>query len=95
MLTDKAKEDFEIWLLKERNQTIVDTDREYDLYYLYKYMLPNDLKQVLIIEWFDSVESLSFQEILLESYKDNYLMYPLNSIFKEAIKKANENYNKL
>lgn len=55
-LTGKAKEDFEYWLLKERNEKIKHGKIEYDLYYLYQYILPEDLKYQLIIEWLDSVK---------------------------------------
>jgi len=86
MLTNKAKEDFRKWY---QNRLSVMTHSEL--------LNINDetVYNALIIEWFDSVESLYFQQILLETYNDNYLMYPLNSIFKEAIKKANEIYNSL
>ena|SRR5690606_11103130 len=55
ILTGKAKADFEIWLLKDGNEVINDGTIEYDLYYMCKYMIPQNMVFYKIIEWFDSV----------------------------------------
>jgi len=82
-LHGKVKEDFEKWL----------ESKDVAPYKVMFYDIPKIVQQAYIIEWLDSIESLCFQEILLETYNNNYRMYPLNSIFKEAIKKAVEIYN--
>ena len=105
ILTDKAKEDFLFWLLTAGNEEIQDGSIEYDLYYLFKYMLPEKVKNNLIIEWLDSVEiylNISF----VEPY--GYFMYFIHrngwtvnetalkdriTAIEKAIEKANEIYN--
>lgn len=54
-LSGKAKEAFEDWLFTTRNEEIIDGEIKYDLYYMFIYMLPEPCKNVLIIEFFDSV----------------------------------------
>lgn len=55
MLTDKAKRDFERWLFKKGNEIIKDGTIEYDLYYMCKYMIPENMVYTKVIEWFDTV----------------------------------------
>jgi len=95
MLTDKAKEYFDKWLINYYLTNRQDYNQFTNDSIMRKHYRKTEIeKNALIIEWLDSIEVLSFQEILLETYKDNYLMYPLNTIFKEAIEKSNEIYNK-
>lgn len=54
-ITGKAKVDFEHWLLREGNEIIKDGSIEYDLYYMCKYMIPENMVCAKIIEWLDSV----------------------------------------
>jgi hypothetical protein len=54
-LTGKCKDDFETWFNNKRNEVIKDGNFEYDLYYIFTYMMPEVCKNALIIEWFDSV----------------------------------------
>lgn len=106
ILTGRAKEHFEYWLLTERNEIIIDRNNEYDLYYIFKYMLPNNLKCQLIIDWFDSV---GVYINILNKYFQRWFYFQINSVEQydslellrtrleatpEAIKKANEIYNK-
>jgi hypothetical protein len=83
MLTGKAREDFEIWL---------DSDED-NLCGLDLFQLNQICINALIIEWFDSDDRINFQDLYLEVFKDNFLIYPITSIQTEAIKKANEIYN--
>lgn len=55
LLTGKALDDFNMWLLKEGNETIVNGTIEYDLYYMCKYMIPESMVCAKVIEWLDSV----------------------------------------
>lgn len=55
ILTGKAKEDFEKWLLTDGNEIIKNGTIEYDLYYMCKYMIPQNMVNSKIIDWFDSV----------------------------------------
>lgn len=54
-LTGKAKEAFEKWLLTDGNVTISNGKKEFDLYYMCKYMIPENMVCAKIIEWLDSV----------------------------------------
>jgi hypothetical protein len=104
ILTDKCKEEFELWLLKQRNEIIKDGDIEYDFYYLYKYILPNDLKYALIIEFFDSVgiyitteRNFFFDDWACKitgHYKEKYFR-TRSEATQSAITKANEIFNNL
>ena len=83
MLTDKALEDFNIWL---------ESDED-NLCGLDLFQLNQTCINALIVEFFDSDDRINFQDLYLEVFKDNFLMYPITSIQTEAIKKANEIYN--
>ncbi len=84
ILTDKCKEDFEKWYYEKIHYVgLCDIEEHLD-----------QTINSLIIEWFDSVDRINFQELYLETFKDNFLMYPILNIQEEAIKKCNEIYNK-
>jgi len=60
MLTDAAKEDFELWVLKEYGEFEVIIHGDYRLehdvtYTLDEITLPDTLKNAFIIDWLDSV----------------------------------------
>lgn len=105
MLTDKARIDFNKWLSSKRNETIIDGDIEYDLVYLFNYILPEDLKKNLIIEWFDMVniyinptqrmpqEVNKWAFIVDFELYDKLLFKTRQEASEEAIKKANQIYN--
>lgn len=54
-ITGNAEVDFYYWLLKEGNEIIKNGSIEYDLYYMFKYMIPENMVCTKIIEWLDSV----------------------------------------
>lgn len=107
-LTGRAAEDFKGWLFSTRNEIIKVGVMEYDLYYMFMYMLPETCQNALIIEWFDLVGIY----ICIEPYttlknKFVFTYYILhhkniseqntyanrNSVTHSAIEKANELYN--
>jgi len=61
-MNGQAKIDFEKWYYKNDNGLLYNLDEIPDLY-----------ENALIIEWFDSVDTINFQEILLEEFK-NYTL---------------------
>lgn len=106
LLNGKAKELFEKWLLKERNEKIIDGKIEYDLFYIFKYLLPEICQNALIIEFLDSVGiyvEINYGQIS-QSWIYNIKLYSINNCTEsffasrqqatvEAIKKAVELIN--
>ena len=102
-LTGKCKEDFENWLFTVRNEEIIDGEIKYDLYYMFMYMLPENCKKQLIIEWLDSVEiyiCIEPQKEFKNVYFDVSIDFDLHSVWStrkeatnRAIEKANDIYN--
>lgn len=101
MLTGKCKEDFEYWLLKVRNEKIQDGSIEYDLYYVFKYIVPESCRKELIIEFFDSVNIYVNAIRYSGNFKPiaNYELQEVCSTRQEAlysaINEANKIYNHL
>lgn len=95
ILTGKALIFFENWLVKQpyarRNNYSKNIIVEGKLY--------TDLNEIfvntLIIEWFDFEERINFQDLYMTEFKKEFLMYPISTIQKEIILKANEIYNNL
>lgn len=88
-LTDKCKDDFSTWLLTVRNEKIKDGKIEYDLYYLFCYVIPEKLQNSLIIEFFDTVEI--FIEIHPNLGAGQAVFYPSFCFIDEG-NMANEKY---
>lgn len=109
MLTGKAKEDFEYWLLTEGNEMIKNGSIEYDLYYMCKYMIPENMVCAKVIEWLDSVSIyIEIGAICVDGHaqydyniQENNTLNGMNghtfpdrqSATKAAIKQANKIYN--
>ena len=106
ILTGKAKSDFEKWLLTDGYEVIENGTIEYDLYYMCKYMIPQNMVYAKIIEWLDSV-GIYVEVGYLHAYKEWYrdVSTETGSCYirgwetrqeatKAAIEKANELYNK-
>lgn len=91
-MNGQAKIDFEKWLM-DGNDGVSNFCRTIELTRFHFLALKETCQLALIIEWFDTLDTINFQEILLEEFKNNYLMYPLNSIFKESLEKAIILYN--
>lgn len=95
ILTDKALRFFENWLTKQpyarKNSYTKNIVIDRKVY--------TDLNEIfvnaLIVEWFDSDDRINFQDLYMTEFKNGFLMYPISSIQKEAIIKANEIYNNL
>jgi len=89
ILTGKAKEDFGMWHFENCNP----------FEYINWHLLSDNLKNQIIIEWFDSVD------IYIELFKLNKFIWSINNLYEEsgfetrqqateqAIIKANEIYN--
>lgn len=91
LLTGKAKDDFLKWL-KKRNKIKL---HEYEKVELVFKIQDFAYKNALIIEWLDSEDKINFQDLYMTEFKNSFLMYPISSIQKETILKANEIYNNL
>ena len=105
-LTGRAAEDFKGWLFSTRNEIIKVGVMEYDLYYMFMYMLPETCQDVLIIEWFDSVgvciefqywSNKKFASSIQNGNNRNIncgIYYETRTeAINDGIKKANELYN--
>lgn len=96
-LTGQCKEDFESWLLKVRNEKIQDGSIEYDLYYIFMYMMPDNCKNPLIIEFFEQFQYCG--ENLFHHHFNYYwnimlkTMY-VNDVFNQTIEMCELIYNK-
>lgn len=107
LLTGKALADFNMWLLKQGNETIVNGSIEYDLYYMCKYMIPESMVCAKVIEWLDIVGIYVFIEpsIPIGWEKPDCFIFRVNSetnrnkfkdrseATKQAIIHANKIYN--
>ncbi len=91
ILTGKAKIDFLKWF-KKRNKIKL---HEYEKVELVFKIQDFSYKNALIIEWLDSEDKINFQDLYMTEFKNSFLMYPISSIQKETILKANEIYNNL
>lgn len=107
ILTGEAKEAFEKWLLTHGNEVIKNGTVEYDLYYMCKYMIPENMVCAKIIEWLDSVSIYVYVEpsipigwenpdcfIFKVGTDTNRLKFPnRQQATEKAIEKAIEIYN--
>lgn len=103
ILTGKCLEDFEKWLSNHKEVIIDDEGMEYDLYYIFMYLMNETAKNALIIDFFDSLKIYIFIDFINDEWyailcgaevSDTYFNSRLEAT-NEAIKRVNNIYNEV